>query len=357
MVRSSGKRRSSQTLVDCVSLFSGAGGLDVGAKNAGARILACIENDPDAAETLRINNSHDGCEVLEKDVQDIDLGQWRSVKPNILIGGPPCQPFSKNGYWIKNDNRLIENDPRNMLGQFVRGLSEMQPNGFLFENVESILHPTNKHAFLGFVERAESLGYACTVFRANSADFGVPQKRKRVFVFGVRGAEHRIPHPSPTHVEPAHRGLLEDLPSHVGVATFIEAYSGAEFYEPQEDASNGTYFLELMNVPPGRNYIALKSLPNYKGRVFRSGGRFWNFLHKLHPDQPSITIAAQPGPWVGPFHWQNRRLRAPEVAAIQTFPDGYIFYGNRRSVQKQIGNAVPCLLAEHMVRHLILHLS
>ena len=106
-------------------------------------------------------------------------------------------------------------------------------------------------------------------------------------------------------------------------------------------------------MPPGRNYIALAQLEGYRGRTFRAGGRFWNFLHKLHPDEPSITIAAQPGPWVGPFHWTSRRLRVPEIAGIQTFPKDYKFVGKRRSIQKQIGNAVPCLLGEVMVRHLI----
>ncbi|HET7616140.1 MAG TPA: DNA cytosine methyltransferase, partial [Bacillales bacterium] len=120
--------------------------------------------------------------------------------------------------------------------------------------------------------------------------------------------------------------------------------------------SEGTYFYELTRVPPGKNYIALSKLRNYRGRKFRTGQRFWNFLQKLHPDEPSITIAAQPGPWVGPFHWANRRLRVPELAAIQTFPNWYKFFGNRRSVHKQIGNAVPCLLGERMVSHLIGHL-
>ena len=76
-------------------------------------------------------------------------------------------------------------------------------------------------------------------------------------------------------------------------------------------------------------------------------------MYKLDPKLPSITIAAQPGPWVGPFHWTNRRLRVPEIAAIQTFPINYNFYGNRRSIQKQIGNAVPVLLARKVFTHLL----
>ncbi len=340
-------------MVQCISIFSGAGGLDVGALNAGAKIIACVENNPDAAQTLRLNHGHLKATILENDIQEVDFKQWNGIDDTILIGGPPCQPFSKNGYWVRNDNRLIQNDPRNLLGQFLRALSEMQPKGFLFENVESILHPTNKEEFQRFVSNAELLGYRCTPFKTDAADFGVPQKRKRVFVFGVLGGKSAIPVPIATHANHSKKEFDHTLPDYVGVGQFITKFDTSQYTEPQEDASQGTYFYELTHVPAGKNYIALSKLEGYEGRIFRSGGRFWNFLHKLHPDQPSITIAAQPGPWVGPFHWSNRRLRVPEIAAIQTFPDGYQFAGNRRSIQKQIGNAVPCMLAEKMVKHLI----
>lgn len=337
----------------CISIFSGAGGLDIGALNAGAEIIACVENDPDAAETLRLNHGHLNADILERDIQDVNFEEWSGIQGSILIGGPPCQPFSKNGYWVRNDNRLIQDDPRNLLGQFLRALSEMKPNGFLFENVESILHPTNKDEFLRFVSNAETLGYNCTQFKTNAADFGVPQKRKRVFVFGALSAKSDLPTPNPTHSDHSKKTHDATLPNYLGVGKFIEKYDTSRFAEPQEDASQGTYFHELTHVPAGKNYIALSKLDGYDGRTFRPGGRFWNFLHKLHPEHPSITIAAQPGPWVGPFHWNNRRLRVPEIAAIQTFPEEYRFAGNRRSIQKQIGNAVPCTLAENMVKHLM----
>lgn len=344
-------------MVDCISIFSGAGGLDAGAQQAGARIVAAIEIDHDSAETLRQNGIGLEQNVLETDIRQVDFTQWRQQAPSILIGGPPCQPFSKNGYWVRNDNRLIADDPRNMLGQFLRAVSEMQPSGFLFENVDSILHPTNKSSLDGFVAVAEELGYTCTLFRANALDFGIPQRRRRVFVFGIHGKRARLPDPRPTHADPVDPKGNADLPHYEGVGRFILPFAGEAFREPQEDASAGTYFEELLNVPPGKNYIALSSLENYSGRTFRSGGRFWNFLFKLHPEMPSITIAAQPGPWVGPFHWTNRRLRVPEIAAIQTFPEGYRFFGNRRSVQRQIGNAVPTLLGRRMIEHLLNHLS
>jgi len=240
-----------------------------------------------------------------------------------------------------------------MLTAFLRAVSEAEPTAFLFENVESLLHPTNKDALRIFLNIAESLGYRCTLYRANAADFGVPQKRKRVFVFGVRKNGAQIPIPKPTH------SALPDedsLKPHEGVGLWISKFDHPRFFEPGEITSGGNYERELTYVPPGKNYIALGKLQNYHGRKFRPGSRFWNFLHKLHPNQPSITVAAQPGPWVGPFHWNNRRLRVPEVAAIQTFPTDYKFAGSRRSIQKQIGNAVPPVLGCAMVKHLMEHL-
>ena len=127
---------------------------------------------------------------------------------------------------------------------------------------------------------------------------------------------------------------------------FIKKFSTNNYKEEWEDASKGTYYKELKKVPPGKNYLALC---DGKKSNFKKNTRFWNFLLKLKKDLPSWTIAAQPGPWIGPFHWDNRRLRVPEIAAIQTFPKNYKFYGNRRSIQKQIGNAVPPLLGKAMV--------
>jgi len=337
-------------MLDCLALFSGAGGLDIGAKMAGANVIRCVEMDDDSVSTLRAN--FPTLRIDHADIATVDFREHNSKRNSlIVIGGPPCQPFSKNGYWVKNENRLIEHDPRNMLSEFLRCIEEVRPAGFLFENVESLLHPTNKHVVAAFLETAASLSYRCTLYKANAADFGVPQKRKRVFIFGVRGrGRSALPQPIPTHSE---NPDLFGLKPHEGVGQYIQDFDAKRYFEASEITSKGTYAHELLNVPPGRNYIALAELKNYKGRTFRPGSRFWNFLHKLHPDLPSITIAAQPGPWVGPFHWSSRRLRVPEIAAIQTFPRDYKFVGSRRSVQKQIGNAVPCLLGKSMVRHLI----
>ena len=142
------------------------------------------------------------------------------------------------------------------------------------------------------------------------------------------------------------------LEPYVNVGEAIKGFDGPEYYEPEEVAKGGTYYDDLCEVPPGMNYKALTAWYGYENPKFVADKRFWSFLLKLSPDKPSWTITAQPGPWVGPFHWDNRRLRVPEIAAIQTFPKGYQFHGSRRSVQKQIGNAVPALMGKAMVEYL-----
>ena len=120
----------------------------------------------------------------------------------------------------------------------------------------------------------------------------------------------------------------------------------------ESDSTEGRHHDSLIQVPPGTNYIALTEKRGHIPELFRAGSRYWTFLLKLHPLMPSWTILAQPGHWEGPFHWNNRRLRNEELASIQTFPIDYKFCGSPRSVHKQIGNAVPCLLAQHMCNFL-----
>lgn len=345
-----------------ISLFSGAGGLDLGAISAGVKFKHIIEFDHDSCETLRANNHDLNTTVHEADIRTINFYSLRETLPargkvkRIVIGGPPCQPFSKNSYWVKNENRDVNNDPRNLISEFIRCIDEIEADAFILENVESIKHPTNRHMIKYIMDAGQNLNFGVTHFTLNSADYGVPQKRKRVFFLGVKNRKPIDTIPIKTHSAEGTNDLFSNLPNHLGVGDFIKKFENDEFFEKQEVAREGTYFSELTNVLPGKNYMSLSKLESYSGRTFKSGSRFWNFLYKLHPDLPSITIAAQPGPWVGPFHWDNRRLRVPEIAAIQTFPSDYVFSGNRRSIQRQIGNAVPVKLGFHVTRFLLEHL-
>ena len=341
-----------------VSLFSGAGGLDIASVMAGVPVISSTDFDSDCVATLKANEEYFGTtEVFEGDLHQIDSNVFSDiVKKNnpekfIVIGGAPCQPFSKAGYWVGNNTRRGINDPRaTLVDEYLRVVTDILPDGFVFENVESLLHPTNKIIVERFIEIIEEHGYKYKIVRANALDYGVPQKRKRLFIIGTKG-EFKREEPLKTHGDPATCEKSGLLP-YATVGPAIAGFDGDEYFEEYEVTKGGTYHDDLCQVPPGMNYKALTAWAGYENPKFVADKRFWSFLLKLSPDQPSWTITAQPGPWVGPFHWDNRRLRAPEAAAIQTFPRGYKFVGNRRSVQKQIGNAVPCLMGKAMIEFL-----
>ncbi len=126
--------------------------------------------------------------------------------------------------------------------------------------------------------------------------------------------------------------------------------------EPEGDTS-GTYAEALRAVPPGENYLHLTAKRGHPDPQFEWRRRYWSFLLKLHPDRPSPTIQGQPGPWVGPFHWDNRRLRVAELKRLMTFPDRFVVTGNRRDQQLQLGNAVPPILAERLLGQLAAELQ
>ena len=338
-----------------VSLFSGAGGLDIASFMAGVPVVLSTDFDSDCIQTLKANEQLFGnTKIIEGDLHQIDSDVFRNIVKErnpekfIVIGGAPCQPFSKAGYWVGNQSRRGINDPRaTLVNEYLRVVTDLQPDGFVFENVESLLHPTNRVIVDRFLKVVHESGYDTKLVRANALDYGVSQKRKRLFIIGTKGS-FKADQPTITHCPPD-ECLITGLKPYVNVGEVIKGYDGPEYFEPSEVCEGGTYYKDLCEVPPGMNYKALTAWAGYPNPKFVADKRFWSFLLKLSPDQPSWTITAQPGPWVGPFHWDNRRLRVPEIAAIQTFPKDYKFVGSRRSVQKQIGNAVPCLMGKAMV--------
>jgi DNA (cytosine-5)-methyltransferase 1 len=371
--------------MNTISLFSGAGGLDIGATMAGANVVCFIDTDPDSLETIRLNqNAHlptiingDVSELTGKDILKA-CGQKKS-DIDFMIGGPPCQSFSKNNYWTKSGHESLRRKTRmkataeevgrsfiehldlpkpknrvdvrddhrtNLVMEYARLIEEISPKGFLFENVSSILHPANKAFLFEFIKHTEKIGYKTRLLQLNSENFGVAQMRKRVFVIGHK---HNVPdEPEPTHSSDDSLFLKPVK----GAKEAISKFKGSKFFEEGE-VIDGRWAEFLPDIPPGMNYKALTSWAGYKNPIFEAETRFWNFLLKLHPDRPSWTIASSPGPWTGPFHWDNRRLRSTEMAAIQSFPVEYKFYGSRRSRVRQIGNAVPPLMAKAVMEALI----
>lgn len=359
--------------ISVIDLFAGAGGLSIGAHDAGAEVVSSLEFDPTACQTLRANSQYHGV-VLEGDVCKYSGEALRALSglkkndPLVVVGGPPCQPFSKAAYWTESGadaafrrarangveaerpaspTEIKDDSRRDLVGEFWRLVVESNADGFVFENVPSIKHPRNRPIYEGLVQAAKEVGYEVTEVVANAATYGVAQARERVLVLGSKRA--RPIRPSETH-------SLDDgnllLPRPISAGEALRGFNLKKYFEPEEVVT-GRWAKHLEEVPPGWNYKAHTAWAGHPNPTFETETRFWNFLLKLAPERTSWTLAASPGPWTGPFHWNNRRLRTPEMAALQGFPRGYLVEGSRRERVRQIGNAVPVPLATVMIKSVL----
>lgn len=340
-----------------ISLFTGVGGLDFGFEAAGFETRVALDFDAVACATVRLNRDWP---LIEGAVGDVSSDQILSTadlsigEADVLIGGPPCQPFSKSGYWSRGD-ALRLGDPRaDTLAEYLRVLRDTRPRAFLLENVPGLAYQGKSEGVEAIRRGIEQINaevgtdYSVEVKALNAADFGVPQMRERVFVVGERNGK-RFKFPSPTNFAPGSEEALAGRPTY---RTAWEAFAGLE--EPPnlgELRVKGKWAELLPSVPEGSNYL---------WHTDRGGGlplfgwrrRYWNFLLKLAKDRPSWTIQAQPGPATGPFHWENRRLSVHELCRIQTFPDELTFRCGYGQIQKLVGNAVPSALAEVLAREI-----
>lgn len=342
-----------------ISLFSGAGGLDYGFEAAGFSTGVCVELDHDCCETLR--QSRPRWNVIERSVFDVPTSEMleacgaRAGEVDLLIGGPPCQPFSKAGYWARGDSLRLEDARASTLSAYLRVLEEARPRAFLLENVQGLAYAGKDEGLqlllegINQINRRTKSNYRPTFQVLNAANYGVPQLRERVFLVAARdGAAFQFP--LATHGEQADDGpLFAERAALEPHRTAWDAIGDLELDEDEDLNVRGKWAELLPSIPEGQNY--LWHTDRGGGRpLFGWRRRFWTFLLKLAKARPSWTIQAQPGPAVGPFHWDNRRLSARELCRIQTFPDDVVIHGRRTSVQRQVGNAVPSLLGEVMGR-------
>lgn len=346
-----------------ISLFSGAGGLDLGVEQAGFRTMAAVEWDADAADTMEKNapeHFQELAEVLRADLYPLASGLGTGLttrdvlraaglgsneRPDLLIGGPPCVAFSKSGFWLEWKRDGV--DPAaSLLQAYTRVLVEAQPRFFILENVYALTfdNRASRPAFTRLLAEIEAAGYSYRWRVLNAADFGVPQLRPRLFIVGARSGENVPDFPEPTHFGAWERRLSRGTGSLPHVTTG-QALSGLGAAPEPEEVVRGRWGHLLPGIPPGDNYLFYTAKRDHPAPVFEWRSRYWSFLLKLDPDRPAPTIQAQPGPNVGPFHWENRRLRVPELRRLFTFPDDFEFVGRRSSVQAQVGNSVPPLLA------------
>lgn len=333
-----------------VSLFCGAGGLDLGVARAGFDVVFALDRDNWAVETYRRNHSRVQtvwCEdVLGVGPSDVrrQLGWSLTEGPRLVVGAPPAAPFSKSGQWLEWKRQGL--DPAHgLIGVYARWVAELTPEFFLFESVPALASKNSPYrtAFRGMIRTLESAGYLTNMGIINAVDFGVAQLRRRLFLVGRRiGQGAHAPPPLPA-------SSIFGAPPR----TAASALAGVPELPEQGDQPSGKWARLLPQVPPGDNYLFFTKERGYPDPIFRWRSRYWSFLLKLHPDRPSPTIQARPGPSTGPFHWENRRLRVPELKRLFAFPDDYDFMGPRASVQWQIGNSVPPPVAEAVTRSLL----
>lgn len=359
--RSHGAKRTA------VSLFSGAGGLDIAGELGGFETRAAVELDPIARQTLLTNDhwfTRLSEDVLFEDIVTLNYDELleaaalESSEVDLVHGGPPCTPFSKSGYWLAC-KRAGEDPKASLLDNYVEAVKSVRPRAFLMENVYGLAYNNHNRAiYERFKAAIRSAGYSFDSKIVLAADYGVPQLRQRLICVGVRGDLLDIPSdlwrfdwPEESHDGPHERRVDRNGASrpHMSAREALADLSDDDNPFEPEEVVTGTYATELQEVPPGDNYLYFTEKRGHSQPRFKWRSRYWSFLLKLHPDRPSPTIQGQPGPWVGPFHWEGRRLRVAEVKRLMTFPDDFVVCGNRRSQQLQLGNAVPPLMGKALL--------
>ena len=295
-----------------VSLFSGAGGLDLGFKEAGFQIVWANDFDKDAVETYKANV---GKECICGDISQIDSSDIPDC--DIIVGGFPCQGFS-----VANTKRNVLDERNKLYLQYIRILKDKKPKFFVAENVKGILSLGHGAVIKAIINDFSEAGYNVICKMLNAADYGVPQTRQRVIIVGVRkDLNVKFEFPLPTYSKDGKDGL----PKWITVAEALKDI-------PDPDGPDA-------DKVPNNEYSKYKMLFNgYLGK------------RPINPDKPAPTVTARGdrkgGVVVLPHPNGKRRMTVRELATVQSFPLNFSFIGNRTDCYRQIGNAVPVLLAK-----------
>lgn len=337
-----------------VSLFSGCGGLDLGFKNAGFDIVLGVDNDPFSARSHAANFPNSkfflGSIADFSEEKAVGLvGRDALSDVDILIGGPPCPPFSKSRFYRTDKPRAMDDPVGEVtISGYLATLAWLRPRAFLLENVAGMAFKVHSETLEHIVSTAESLGYKCQMKVLNAADFGVPQIRQRFFLVGTLDVEFEWP--KPTRADP---GIEESsLPRWETAGSVINDLDTDENANDIGHVAGGKHRELLKQIPPGDNYLYFTAKRGHPDPQFEWRKRYWSFLLKLSPDMPSWTIQARRSNNMGPLHWKNRILRIDEVKRLQTFPDDWYLDGKVEQQWRQVGNAVPPMLGAALAEQL-----
>lgn len=332
-----------------ISLFSGAGGMDVGFENAGIKVVFTNELVADAAETYRAN--HPDCIMVNDDINNVidSLGKYEGI--DLVFGGPPCQGFSVAGKMDPDDDRS------KLIFTFLDVVERVKPRAFVMENVKALGELSKwKDVRERYLKKASDLGYSCHYFVLNATDYGVPQKRERVFFIGIRGDsfdEKRL-HQLITHHK-TKAAPIRDILLPLGKAgseenprTCVAKINFCARPVMRKSPYAGMYFNgqgRPIDIDGYANTLPASMGGNktpFIDEDYLYGEADDNFIENYHKGLMDGTIT----PEYKEAPSRLRRITIREAAKIQTFPDDYIFCGKPAAIYKQIGNAVPCKMAE-----------
>lgn len=312
-----------------IDLFSGAGGLSFGFDKSGFKNIFSLDNEVNFCKTYKRN--FPGHVLIERDIigfteEEIEK-QIKNEQVDVIVGGPPCQGFSMAG----NIGRKFIDDPRNHLfKEFIRIVKIVKPSFFVMENVARLYTHNNGRTREEILLKFKEIGYYVKCKILNSADYSVPQIRKRVIFIGSRFNDNILFPENSVNQYKTVKEAIEDLPP-------LKSSQGSVF--PNHVAMNHSdQMLEKMGyISNGgnRNEIPVRIRPKT--------GDVRKYI-RYNSNKPSITIT---GDMRKVFHYsQNRALTVRELARLQSFPDNFIFEGTSISQQQQVGNSVPPLMAE-----------
>lgn len=343
-------------------LFAGVGGLSQGFIKAGFKISLAVEYDKSIAKAYKLN--HTTTDVYNEDICQLDFNEVHLKHPNIdvVIGGPPCQGFSQKGKRLKLD------DPRNFLfRRFVEFVKEFKPKYFVLENVPNIITTADGFFKNQIIDAFQNLGYTVSCGVLCALDFGIPQDRKRAIFIGVLG-KTPIELPSPNGEKCNIMEAIYDLP-------FLKSGEGTEVSHYDKQPSSDYQKKLRGDVSILHNHVATKHskaalsklalIPKGKGKEVLPKELLTKSIYsgtwcRLLEDGYAPTITTRfDTPSSGRFTHPilDRCLTVREAARIQSFPDSFVFYGNRTSQMKQVGNAVPPLLAFEIAKVIAKHNS
>lgn len=338
-----------------IDLFSGAGGMSLGAELCGINVKYAVEIDTNAAETF-IHN-HTDTIMYNIDIKKVSTDMFSSLsanQPTVIFGGPPCQGFSTSN----QKNRNSQNEKNWLFEEYFRIVKDILPEWVIFENVKGLVE-TEKGFFLNqILNQLQSLGYTTNKLILNAADYGVPQNRNRLFIIASRNGI-KVKYPTAIGTPPITVWeAISDLP-HVLNGNNISQleYSSEAKSEYASNMRNKSSFCfnnlvtrnsnsiieRYKHIPQGGNWenIPKELMDNYK-----NVNRCHTGIYKrLRYDEPSVVIGNyRKNMLIHPI--QDRGLSVREAARLQSFPDSFVFKGSIGFQQQQVGNAVPPLLAK-----------